>query len=80
MATILNYHEHIKLLGRAIIDGDKSCLRTNLYILRRKMERFDLELTVYLSVTDREKKQKSFEFMTNNICAGGAFPKTEKPY
>lgn len=43
------------------------------------MERFDLVLTAHLSVTDQNIKKKSFEFMTSNICAGGAFFKTDKP-
>ena len=46
---------------------------------RRKIERFDLELIAYLSVLDKNKKQKSFEFMTSNICAGGVFFNTDIP-
>ena len=79
MATTLNDPELKKILGKAITDGDESCLKPNVYILRRKMERFDLELKAHLSIADQSKKQKSFEFMTSNICAGGAFLKTDKP-
>jgi len=46
---------------------------------KRKMERFDLELTAYLSVTDKSKQQKSVKLRTSNICAGGTFFKTNKP-
>jgi len=48
-------------------------------IEKRKMERFDLELKTYLSVANDRKKQKSFELLTSNICAGGAFFKINKP-
>jgi len=48
-------------------------------IEKRKMERFDLKLTAYLSVAGKSEKQKSFELLTTNICAGGAFFKTNKP-
>ena len=46
---------------------------------RRKMERFSLELPTYLSSAVERKNQESIEFPTNNVCAGGAFFKTEKP-
>lgn len=82
MATIINHPNLRKLLNKANIDihEDEACLQPNVYILKRKMERFDLELTAYLSVADKGKKQKSYEFMTGNICAGGAFFKTDKPF
>lgn len=48
-------------------------------IEKRKMERFDLELTAYLSVTDKSEQQKSYKLLTSNICAGGTFFKTNKP-
>jgi c-di-GMP-binding flagellar brake protein YcgR len=48
-------------------------------IQRRKIKRFDLELATYLSVANQGNKQESFEFITSNICAGGAFFKTDKP-
>ena len=48
-------------------------------IENRNMERFDLELKAYLSVTDMSEQQKSFELLTSNICAGGAFFKTNAP-
>lgn len=79
MAAILNYHEIRKIFPKAIIDDDKSRLRPDVYLLRRRMERFDLELTAYLSRDDNSKNQKSFEFITSNICAGGAFFKTDTP-
>ena len=43
------------------------------------MERFSLELPTYLSIVNKGKKRKSLEFITSNICSGGAFFKTEKP-
>ena len=79
MADILNYHEIKELFPKAIIDGDKSCRRPGCYLLRRRMERFDLELKAYLSTDDKGKNQNLFEFMTSNICAGGAFIKTDMP-
>ena len=65
--------------GNYSIESDDSYLESNFYISRRKMERFDLELTTYLSMVDKREKKKSFEFMTSNICAGGAFFKTNEP-
>jgi len=47
---------------------------------KRKMERFSLALPAWLSVTDQPEKQTSSECMTDNICAGGAYFKTEKPF
>jgi c-di-GMP-binding flagellar brake protein YcgR len=46
---------------------------------RRKMERFDLELPIYLRIFDTDKKRESLNFTTSNICSGGAFFRTEKP-
>lgn len=46
---------------------------------RRRIERFSLELPTYLSIVDRNKKPKSLELITSNICSGGAYFKTEKP-
>jgi hypothetical protein len=48
-------------------------------IEKRKMERFDLALPTYFSVSDKSGKQESFKLLTSNICAEGAFFKTEKP-
>ena len=45
---------------------------------KRKMDRFDLELPAWLYMTDEGGKQKTLEAMTTNICAGGAFFKTNK--
>ncbi len=46
---------------------------------KRQMERFSLELPASLSMKDESGKQKAFELMTRNICAGGAFLLTDKP-
>ena len=46
---------------------------------RRKMERFDLELPIYLRIFDKDKKREPLKFITSNICSGGAFFRTEKP-
>jgi hypothetical protein len=48
-------------------------------IEKRKMERFDLEIPIYLSVADKSNKHESLKFITTNICSAGAFFKTEKP-
>jgi hypothetical protein len=48
-------------------------------IEKRKMERFDLKIPIYLSVTDKSNKHESLKFITTNICSEGAFFKTEKP-
>jgi len=49
------------------------------YIEKRKMERFSLKLPALLSLTDENEKQRAFKFMISNICAGGAFFKTDHP-
>ena len=46
---------------------------------RRQMERFSLEVPALLSTVDESGQPKTFEIMTNNICAGGAFFITDKP-
>jgi PilZ domain len=46
---------------------------------KRKIERFTLELPALISMNDETGKQKAFEVMTRNICAGGAFLLTDKP-
>ena len=46
---------------------------------RRKMERFLLELPTSLLVTSQSEKPESIELVTSNVCAGGAFFKTDKP-
>lgn len=46
---------------------------------KRKMDRFTLELPALISMMDETGKQKAFEVMTKNICAGGAFLLTDKP-
>jgi hypothetical protein len=47
-------------------------------IEKRKMERFDLEIPIYLSMADKNNKHESLKFITTNICSEGAFFKTEK--
>ena len=49
------------------------------YIEKRKIERFDLELPALLSMKDEGGNQRPAEFMTRNICSGGAFFKTHDP-
>ena len=49
------------------------------YSERRKMERFSLELPAKLMWSFKDRKHESLELMTSNICAGGAFFKTQKP-
>lgn len=46
---------------------------------KRKMERFSLELPACISVKDEDGIQKTIELKTDNICAGGAFFKIDKP-
>ena len=43
------------------------------------MERFSLELPTSLFVTSQSEKSESIELLTSNVCAGGAFYKTETP-
>ena len=43
------------------------------------MERFDLELPALLSIMNESGNQRAAEFMISNICAGGAFFKTDDP-
>jgi hypothetical protein len=49
------------------------------FIEKREMERFDLELPALLSMMDESGNQRAVEFMISNICAGGAFFKTDEP-
>ena len=49
------------------------------YTEKRKMERFDLELPALLSMMDESGNTRAFEFMIRDICAGGAFFKTDNP-
>jgi hypothetical protein len=49
------------------------------YTEKRGMERFDLELPALLSMMDESGDTRAFEFMIRNICAGGAFFKTDDP-
>ncbi len=46
---------------------------------KRKMERFSLELPTSLSVVNARRNKEPIELFTRNVCAGGAFFKTERP-
>ena len=46
---------------------------------RRKLERFDLKLSTKLFWSGKDKKIKSIELMTSNICSGGAYLATDSP-
>jgi len=46
---------------------------------RRTLERFSLELPTWLFITNKNEKLDSIELVTSNVCAGGAFYKTENP-
>lgn len=48
-------------------------------IENRKMERFDLNFPALLSIKDESGNTRAFEFMIRDICAGGAFFKTDIP-
>jgi hypothetical protein len=43
------------------------------------MDRFSLELPAWISVINESKKLRTFEVITGNICAGGAFLRTDQP-
>ena len=49
------------------------------FIEKREMERFTLALPALISMMDENENQRAFEFMISNICAGGAFFKTNHP-
>lgn len=46
---------------------------------RRKIDRFTLELPAEISITDESRGPRTFNVVTRNICAGGAFFQTEEP-
>jgi hypothetical protein len=46
---------------------------------KRKMERFDLEISAWLYVMSGGNNQELFEYKTKNICAGGAYFDTDSP-
>ena len=46
---------------------------------KREMDRFPLELPTCLIVKSEDRKQEPIELQTSNVCAGGAFFKTNKP-
>lgn len=45
---------------------------------KRKVERFPLELPAFLKVGD-ESEGETVEFVTSDVCSGGAFFPTDKP-
>ena len=47
---------------------------------KRLMERFDLNLPAYVTLGKEESDKKTFEFETLDVCAGGAFFKTDKEF
>jgi hypothetical protein len=47
---------------------------------KRKMARFNLQLPTRVSVSDEDKVQKPIELISKNICAGGGFFETDKPF
>ena len=58
------------------------CLKRNTGVTeveRRQMERFSLELPTCLIVNNSNRKQETLELQTSNVCAGGAFVKTDEP-
>ncbi len=46
---------------------------------KRKLERFDLEMPARIEVTNSGRKKETFDFLTSNICSGGAFFHTPQP-
>jgi hypothetical protein len=49
------------------------------FIEKREMERFALNLPALLSIKAESGNTRAFEFMIRDICAGGAFFKTDTP-
>ena len=49
-------------------------------IEKHNMERFDLKLPALLSIKAESGYTRAFEFMIRDICAGGAFFKTDNPF
>lgn len=47
---------------------------------KRKIDRFSLELSALLFITDEKGNQRSIEVMTGDISSGGAFFKTNTPF
>ncbi len=46
---------------------------------KRTMERFDLNLPAYLTRSSQQGSEETIELETSDICAGGAFFRTDKP-
>lgn len=46
---------------------------------RRGKERFSLEVPVMMSIVDKSREQKPYEYMTRDISSGGAFLMTDDP-
>ena len=49
-------------------------------IIKRKMERFSLELPAKISVVGNRDEPTSLEATTSDVSAGGAFFHTDQPY
>jgi hypothetical protein len=47
---------------------------------KRKMDRFSIQLPALLSITDENGNQRSVKVMTDDICAGGGFFRTDTPF
>ena len=47
---------------------------------RRSMERFNLHFPVMISAMGKDQEVFTKEFVTSNICAGGAYFITSKPF
>jgi hypothetical protein len=43
------------------------------------MDRFSMELPASISAIDKKGKSRSFEVLTRDICAGGAYLLTDQP-
>ena len=46
----------------------------------RKMARFNLQLPTSVSASGEDKAQKPIALVSRNICAGGGFFETDKPF
>ena len=49
-------------------------------IEKRSMQRFNLKLPVFLTEKDPMQEKAVKEFVTSNICSGGAYILTSEPY
>ena len=46
---------------------------------KRKIERFSLELPTHVMVKNSNRRPKTLELRTRNVCSGGAFVTTDDP-